>query len=84
VHAGSTEARDGGLRVTLVDGLYRPGRAVGPWPDYYAAHRGRGALAVELRGRGLVGAVFLEGVVLEGAAVGKRFTAEVPYLPRVR
>ena len=71
--------------VHVVDGLFGPGKATGRWPDYYTKDgKDRGAIAVELRGRGLIGAVFLEGVVLRGSTAGRRFTAAVPYLPRLR
>ena len=70
-----------GRRITIVDGLFPPGRAVGAWPDEYLT--GHADLyAVELFGRGLDTCIFLEGCILRGPNAGKLIRAPVPYLPR--
>ena len=76
-HFGRLEERkDTALeaRVLLAD-------LAGTWPDEYLT--GHDDLyAVELFGRGLDTCVFLEGCILSGPRAGKRFGAEVPYLPQ--
>jgi hypothetical protein len=78
--AVAEDCADGNRTLTIVDGLYAPGQAVGAWPrEYFTAHRS--VYCVELFGRGLDTNVFLEGYVLRGPNAGMLVKAPVPYLP---